>query len=258
MNRRAGPLLVFDVVGPMAHFRKFYTNSSSLSYPIPPRTVLMGLIAALWGFERDSYYEELGLERARLGVALKSPVRSLMQTVNYLFTKNEGWDGSQGHTQIPLELILPRPPERRVRYRVYFQHRDPERVKGLHAQLERGESRYPLYLGLSECLAWVENVHLYTPEAVCWVHNPEEALPVGTAIPLSRLTELPPLERLQGRRLLKDRMPLDFHPDRRLKAAEDVLWEAEGRPLSLKLRGELFRLPDEEVDEEVYGCFLEP
>jgi CRISPR-associated protein Cas5h len=251
-----GPILVFDVVGPMAHFRKFYTNSSSLSYPIPPRTALMGMIAAFSDLERDSYYEELDLERARLGVALKSPVRSLMQTVNYLATDKDekDWHGMKHRTQIPLELILPQPPARLVRYRVYFQHRDPEWVERLYTQLENGEYGYPVYLGLTECPAWVENACLYGPGEVRWVCEPEEALAVGTAVPLPRLAELPPLERLTGRRLLKDRMPLDFHPDRRLKTATDVLWEAEGRPLPLRLRGELFRLPD----EEAYGCFLEP
>lgn len=253
MRGTDGPLLRFDVVGPMAHFRKFYTNSSSLSYPIPPRTTLMGLLAALLGYDRDAYYEELGLERARIGVALKIPVRSFMQTVNYLFTKNEGWDGSQGHTQIPLELILPRPPERLVRYRVYFQHRDPGWVERLYGQLERGEYRYPPYLGISECPAWIEDPKLYSPGEVSRVRDPAEPLEMGTAVPLPRLVGLPSPERLMHRRLLKDRMPFDFHPDRRLKAAADVIWEAEGRPLPLRLRGEVFRLPD----EEAYGCFLE-
>ncbi len=249
-----GPLLVFDLVGPMAHFRKFYTNSSSLSYPLPPRTVLMGLIAALLGYERDTYYEELGLERARIGVALRTPVRTVIQVVNYLFTKNEGWDGSQGHTQIPLELILPKPPERRVGYRVYFLHADPELPQELYKQLEAGEYGYPPYLGLTECPARVEHPRLYGPEELEWVHDPVEALPLGTAVPLSRLVELPPLERLAGCRLLKDRMPLDFHPDRRLESIAEVLWEAEGRPLSLRVRGEAFRLPG----EDTYGVFLEP
>jgi CRISPR-associated protein Cas5h len=247
-------LLVFDLVGPMAHFRKFYTNSSSLSYPLPPRTVLMGLIAALLGRDRDAYYEELGIERARLGVALKTSVRSSMQTVNYLLTKNEGWDGTQGHTQIPVEFILPRPPERFLRYRIYFAHRDPMIIEKLTEQLARSEYAYPLYLGLTECPAWVENARLYRSDEVEWVHDPEEPLQLQTVVPLPRLRGLGLLSKLEGYRLLKDRMPLDFHPDRRLERAEDVLWEAEGRPLPLGVRGWAFRVPG----EEVYGVFLEP
>ena len=248
-----GPLVAFDLVGPMAHFRKFYTNSSSLSYPLPPRTALMGLIAALLGLDRDSYYEELGMGQAQLGVALKTPVRSAMQTVNYLATDEKDWHGAKHRIQIPLELILPRPPERLLRYRVYFAHADPERVEKLAEQLARGEYAYPLYLGLTECPAWVENVRLHPSNRVRWVEDPEEPLPIRTAVPLPRLAGLPPLSGLEGRRLLKDRMPFDFHPDRRLKAAADVLWEAEGRPLPLKVWGLAFQVPG----EAAYGVFLE-
>jgi CRISPR-associated protein Cas5h len=248
-----GPLLVFDVVGPMAHFRKFYTNSSSLSYPLPPRTTLMGLIAALRRCDRDAYYEELGMERGRLGVALKTPVRSVMQTINYLATDDQDWHGIKRRTQVPMEFILPRPPERFLRYRVYFGYLDPMLIEKLAEQLARSEYAYPLCLGLTECPAWVENARLYHSDEVEWVHDPEGPLPLQTAVPVPRLRELPPLEELAGHRLLKDRMPLDFHPDRRLKTATDVLWEAEGRPLPLKVSGLVFKAPG----EDAYGLFLE-
>lgn len=241
-------LLVFDLVGPIAHFRKFYTNSSSLSYRLPPRTALAGVIAALLGRKRDTYYEELSLEHARIGVALKVPVRTLIQTVNYLFTKNEGWDGSQGHTQIPVELVLPQPSAPYLRYRVYFTHADPELTEELNQQLQRERYRYPLYLGLTECPAWVENPQCYKLQVL---QSPTEALPIETAIPASRLAGEVTLS--EGLRIYKDRMPFDFHPDRRLKAVEEVLWEAEGRPLRLPLKGEVFQLPE----QETFGVFLE-
>jgi CRISPR-associated protein Cas5h len=252
-DKGRGPLLVFDMVGPMAHFRKFYTNSSSLSYPLPPRTALMGLIGALLGRDRDSYYEELGMEQARFGVALKTPVRSVMQTINYLATDDQDWCGFKRRTQIPLEFILPRPPERFLRYRIYFAHVDPMLIESLAVHLSQGEYAYPPYLGLTECPAWVEDVRLYAPGEVEWVYDFKEPLPLQTAVPLCRLQALPALTELEGLRLHKDRMPLDFHPDRRLKAVEDVLWEAEGRTLPLKLRGPTFRVPG----EGAYGVFLE-
>jgi len=244
-------LLVFDLVGPMAHFRKFYTNSSSLSYRLPPRTVLAGVISALLGRERDEYYEELSLERARIGVALKTPVRTLRQTVNYLFTKEEGWDGSRGHTQIPVELVLPRPPEPLLRYRVYFTHTDEKLMRELHEQLQGGKYKYPLYLGLTECPAWAESSRLYHRSELRVLRDPSEPLPIETAVPLHRLAG--DLKLQGGLRLYKDRMPFDFYSDRRLKAVDEVLWEAEGRPLSLPIRGEVFQLPA----QETLGVFLE-
>lgn len=57
----------------------------------------------------------------------------------------------------------------------------------------------------------------------------------------------------EGLRVYKDRMPFDFYPERRLKSVDEVLWEAEGRPLQLALRGELIQLPG----QETFCAFLE-
>lgn len=46
-------MLVFDVWGDYAHFRRFYTTTSPLSFPIPPRTALCGLIGAIIGLEKE-------------------------------------------------------------------------------------------------------------------------------------------------------------------------------------------------------------
>jgi hypothetical protein len=125
-------------------------------------------------------------------------------------------------------------------------------LEKLYERLSQGQYRYPLYLGLTECPAWAENPCLL-PE-VNLVSNPKEPLPVETVVPLPKLVELPDLQELRGLRLLKDRIPLDFYPDRKLKAAADVVWEAEGRALPLKLKGEIFPIPE----DSTYGCFLEP
>jgi CRISPR-associated protein Cas5h len=100
------PLIIFDLAGAYGMFRKFYTNSSSLSYPFPPRTTIAGLIAGIMGYERDSYAEELGLDRCRIAVSVRVPVRRTMQRVNYVMTEGNVWaknaggfDGSAGPIQ---------------------------------------------------------------------------------------------------------------------------------------------------------------
>lgn len=65
-NNHTDEVIIFDIMGRNAHFRKFYTNSSSLSYLVPPRTVIAGLIAGLLGLpserftndEKETYYEK--------------------------------------------------------------------------------------------------------------------------------------------------------------------------------------------------------
>ena len=72
-------VLIFDLSGKMAHFRKYYTNSSSLTYYFPPRTVIIGLIAGLIGKERDSYYEIFSKDKAYVGISIKSNIQSRRQ-----------------------------------------------------------------------------------------------------------------------------------------------------------------------------------
>jgi len=248
--------LRFDIVGPMAHFRKFYSNSSSLSYSVPPRTVLMGIVAAVLGYDLDVYCEKLSVQQARIGVALQGSVRSIMQTVNYLATDENDWHGVKQRTQIPVELVLPPRGRTCLRYRVYFQHYDDALTERLYNQLMRREYCYPISLGLAGCLAWAEEPHLYKLDEVYRVQDPQGPLEIRTVTPVLRLVEFPPLEQLKGNQIRRDTMPLDLDAMRQPKpplGTITVLWEANGHPLPLHIRGEIFRLPD----QEYYGCFLE-
>ncbi|MBC7076121.1 MAG: CRISPR-associated protein Cas5, partial [Syntrophomonadaceae bacterium] len=74
-------VLIFDIKGRFAHFRKIYTNSSSLSYTLPPRTTVMGMIAAILGRERDTYYEEFNSQNMDIAVQKINPTRKIMQSL---------------------------------------------------------------------------------------------------------------------------------------------------------------------------------
>jgi CRISPR-associated protein Cas5h len=55
-------VLVFDVWGEFGHFRKHYTTTSPLTYSIPPRTAIAGMIAAIEGFGKDEYLQYFSKE----------------------------------------------------------------------------------------------------------------------------------------------------------------------------------------------------
>ena len=146
-------VLVFDLVGKFAHFRKFYTNSSSLSYLFPPRTAMEGMIAGMLGYDRDSYYKVFSPSRCSIAVSTRTRVRSIMQTVNYLYVKGIGdLNGKSGRTQIPVELILPEVFEENLRYRIYFTHDEDELVSKLETKLKENHSYYPTSLGSAQFL----------------------------------------------------------------------------------------------------------
>lgn len=228
-------VVVFDLTGPMAHFRKYYTNSSSLTYGFPPRTVLMGIVAAILGMERDSYYQTL--DRGYFSVAVKVPGRRLMQTVNYTRTKKEDLGvlrkfGIVPGTQIPLELLLPDGIHHRLCFRVFFSHPDRDLLAETAQRLQEGCSYYPLYLGLTECPATAEFRGLFKPQEY-------QCLPEGTTVTLTSVLNAALLQKLvlNGSApgcIFRERAPHSFGEGRRLQPPASLIY-TEGERLIAQL-----------------------
>lgn len=251
----------------MAHFRKFYTNSSSLSYSFPPRTTLCGLIAGMLGMPRDSYYDAFSMDRCRIGLSLKGKIRKVIQTVNYLQTGQSKWgrgkgiegvSGGRGRTQVPLELVMPMPGERQVVYRVYFWHEDREVMEELWNRLYNRKFIFPPYFGITECPAEVKWATVVEGEGLRWLSDPEEPLDVATVVPLERIRQNG-FKLREGIQVLRDRLPLDFSPGRSLNSVADILYERNAQPLPLILKGDVFHLRYEDLGgtRDEYGVFME-
>jgi len=243
-------LLALDLAGKMAHFRKFYTNSSSLSYPFPPRTVVAGMLAAVLGWERDTYYDVLSTQKAKIAVRIMKPSRSVMQTVNYINTKElRHLDGSGGGTQVPIEIIFPADFDDLLIYRVFLLHADSGVTRELFSLLNTCRTKYPLYFGLTEFPAWVQEARLYEGEDFELREEKGGEVAIDTVLPVEKVEEITGLD--SGVRIHKDRIPLDFTGERTLSYAASVIWEAKGAPIRAKIMGEVFKTSEES------GVFLE-
>ena len=53
------PIVIFSYSGRFGHFLRAEASASALTYPVPPRTVLLGLIGAVLGLEKDTPQIEL-------------------------------------------------------------------------------------------------------------------------------------------------------------------------------------------------------
>ncbi len=253
-----GEVLVFDLTGPMAHFRKYYTNTSALTYGFPPRTALMGVVAAVLGFARDSYYEKL--DRGRFAVAVKTPTRRLLQTVNYVRTKKEDLTSLRQlkrvpGTQTPLEFLFPDGEHRFLRFRLFFGHPDAELLREAARRLQEERPCFPLYLGLTECLATARYIGLFGSQDYQTVSS-------GAAVALTSVLNAAHLEKVdlpaaKTARLVRERAPYAFGPGRTLRPPVAVVYEAAGQPLPVRLRVPAYRfsLPAAEAEETV--AFLE-
>ncbi len=254
------PLVIFDLTGAFAMFRKFYTNSSSLSYPFPPRTTLAGLIAGLLGYERDSYSEDLGPKRCDIAVSVRVPVRRVMQTVNYVLTEGNVWtknsggfDGSAGGIQTPVEWVFPALGEPRLRYRVFVHYQDQAFAERLSDTLLDGSHIYPPYLGMSECLGDVEHVATLRD----WDLSVKDGeVPVSTVVPSAAISGAPRLE--EGAQIVKERTAFALGADRKMLSIGDVLYERNCKPITARIGRPVFEAVYESNEREVreFGVFL--
>ncbi|MFN3337906.1 MAG: CRISPR-associated protein Cas5 [Thermomicrobium sp.] len=234
-----------DVCGKFAHFRRFYTNSSSLSYPIPPPSTIRGLVAAALGLERDEYSERLRTLRVAIGV--RQPLRMVLQSVNALMVDSGAerqLRGFEDRTQIPTQFLLP---ETRLddwdtaalRFHLILVPPDGLPVDQLAAALQA--PIYPPALGTAYCLGWIENVEIR--QATIGQEDLSVADYLG-ALDASQIEEFILDERIPHR-LSRDRYPVRLDKQRRLVEARDLIADLRGYPIRCRYRGPWLEIESE-------------
>lgn len=231
-------VIVFDLYGKFAHFRKFYTNSSSLSYSIPPRTTIEGMIGALLGYDRDSYYDILGADKLKIAVKKMSKTRKIIQSLNYIKADSPGkLEFPKEHTQIPFEIITS---DNIIKYRIYLYHEDQKVYNQIKSKIINNIPVYPLYFGsapFSCCLKYVD-------EFTGILTSSDEYKNIATAISSNKIREID-IESIQGS-IIKERMTRDFSNERIIKDVDSYIYDQDGKPLKLKVNGEYVHLSNGE------------
>lgn len=216
-------ILAFHLRGKMAHFRKYYSNSSALSYWVPPRTTIIGIIAGLLGMERDSYYDQFTLQECHIALALCSPLKKTMQKVNLLMIKSSNdLNGSADyHSQTATEFIIPLDlMNGYIDYKVWIYHHNPIIQKNLLNLLSPdNESFYcskgiAVALGSAQNLGWIETDKIYQGESL---YAPQEKRHISSVVAVRDLIHLDfATDRTHS--YLKEDLPLEFDSERKLTA----------------------------------------
>ncbi len=163
-------LLCFKISGKFAHFRKFYTNASSLSYLIPPRTVITGMLGAILQLPRDSYYELLDEENCKISVAIAptAVIKKSTQSLNMLhldyYKKILAGAGSgykSIHSPCKMELLISTP-GRYIEYLVYVAVPPGSSFfPGLEQRLKQLDCGFGLYLGQRQFRADIQDLQTF-------------------------------------------------------------------------------------------------
>lgn len=175
-----------EISGVFAHFRKFYTNSSSLTYTIPPRTAVCGLLASICEMERDTYYALFSSDN--LGVAISvtpgCQAKKIMQTMNYvnMERKNGLINDVSEHKQCRLELLAGATTNG-LSWQVYlgYHSKGPcaTKINDLVGRIQAGNLGYGVYLGQRQFIANVLPISQYGQD---FLQTIEESSSIDTAI----------------------------------------------------------------------------
>jgi CRISPR-associated protein Cas5h len=248
----------FDVCGKLAHFRKYYANNTAFTYSIPPRTTIMGMLAAIMGYERDQYYERLASSRLRVGIRVLKPVKKTFHRLNFLSIKTRGnvlegtgdFTGAGGHIQTPFEVVSGLDPGRDwLAYRIFIAPglEDVGEFALIKDALLRQQQRFNLTFGTANFNAWIEKVYLHnqvTELQETGVFSIHSAAPSDK---ISRL-EFKKEEDLNGGTsyLEEELMPADFigNGNRELSKIIRVLFSLDGKPFFAELNAPVFSVLD--------------
>ncbi len=157
--------------GKFAHFRKFYTNASSLTYLIPPRTSICGLLASIMKIPRDGYYDLFSSQN--LAIAIAIPIESsfvkIMQTLNYAQDKSSTTpiNDLSAHKQCRLELLKSAGNKEMVWYVYlgYSSESDPA-FSILEKKIIAQDFGYGLHLGQRQFIAHLEHIRTYKQDEI--------------------------------------------------------------------------------------------
>ncbi|MGB9901339.1 MAG: type I-B CRISPR-associated protein Cas5b [Pseudothermotoga sp.] len=209
-------ILVFDVFGRYAIFRRSYTTTSSTSYCFPPRTAICGLIGAILGIQNETTNLSKHLREfddAQIAVRSLKPIRKINLALNYVDTKP---NQKNQRTQILVELI------KEPAYRIYIS--EFKKFEQLRYFLENKFSIFTPYLGQAQMIADFKYVGCFEAAQVtlpCELHT------------VMMITQGTKIEPQKDQILIKEQMVVNMDDERSPTKFASYWFEKNAKPLKI-------------------------
>lgn len=254
-------ILSFKIGGKMAHFRKYYANNTAFSFTIPPRTTLMGIVAAAMGWPKDSYYEDLASENIRFGIRVLTPLKKSFHRLNLLSIKSLGdlskkWSsdfrGEGGRIQTPFEVVSAwNIAKGEVEYQVFLTAESNgktvfERIKKHFLQ---EQPVYNITLGTANFSARLFGVQLIKDEQILQIPKSDDYIQMNSALPVELVEDLKfDKDEYENYNFVEeDMMPGDFigNDNREVRKMNRLLFSTTPYPLRVKLNSSYYQIISE-------------
>ena len=176
-------VISFEIKGDLAHFRRPYTNLSRLTYKVPPRMTIAGLLSGIIGLERDSYYNIFDEKSFSVSVEPLTELQTVRIPQNVVGTADEDMEKFNSRGGGPtLRVLSPLSYKQRAieyishpRYRIFFTLDNSEIQSEIFETLKENRFSYTPKLGTARCLASIRNVQEVTCNRInnkCTVYSP--------------------------------------------------------------------------------------
>ena len=213
------PIFVFNLTGKFAHWRKIYTNSSSLTYYFPPRTSIIGIIASVLEKERDSYYEEFSKKNLDVTISIENKeLYTILTSVNYKMIKN--LNDTYSVTQIPLEILVSR--DGKISYYLYLRPKNEEIFSILNKLKDKINSKklgFGVYLGQRQFRGDLDLIDVFED------YKEKETTYIDSIINANHISD-------EAKEYVIDFIPVDFNRDRILEETGEYA-SGLGKPLEI-------------------------
>ena len=231
------PVCLFTVHGAFAHWRKWFTTTSALTYSFSPRTAVIGMMGAVLGVQRDEVAKVFTASDTRIAVC---PLRPIVKD-----RLPEKW--RQGPPILnkgrfrPAKMIEPFQENleviRRPHYRVVFWHRDERLRNELRERLEQKRWAYPPCMGIMGFLADIE----WEAEDVAELIEVDQA-DICSVLPLDEATAKA-IDLFESEAILREeRVPNEVFPDRTFRHLYLAYLSREAKPLRVRMKPSFFRV----------------
>lgn len=220
-------LLAFDIWGDFAHFRKFFTTTSPLSFSFPPPPTIAGILGAIYGCDKKSnqYLVVFGYDNCRLAIQILSNITKFRMGINLAETKGRNLKKPMSDTSLSSFRTLIRTEFlKSPKYRIYVNHTDETVHRKLHEYLKEGKSYFTISLGLSQLLASYKFVGEFEFEEI----DTPSVVSLVTPIRMSLISPTEGVVLEEGKKYFKETVPIKMNPDRIVEIYDEVVFESSG------------------------------
>ncbi len=223
-------ILVFDMWGEYAHFKKIYATTSALTYALPPKPTVYGILGAILGLEKEgnAYLKTFSDKSCRVGIGVQKPLIFQRMGINLKAELGRKKEGSPPKPTM-MEFV------HRPHYRFYVSHNDASVFEKLKTAIENKTPFYTPSLGLASLVANFEYINTYDTEGVTSALSVE----IHSAIPRREFVAFDDAMFTNDADFAiveQSLYAVEMDMERNVTERDDILLERKGKPIFAKVK----------------------